>query len=284
ILTGGITIYNSLSNNYSSTIEVTPEEVNTLLLQKSAKKSASEIDTATGHKNAVDLAEKIAKKVLFQNGIGDKDPHYEASFKEITTYLLNAVGSYDQKTSIDALEQLVIFSDDLTKGKAQEELDVYFSIYSQKHQFQQQVAKKHQSEKRAKTMLGLGVISVGVIVSGLFMIALLLIRNPKNSTEETKIKSSTIALFILGTIVLTGVLTVGIASMLSGGEENFSLVVGEQIFNPEEGTWTVVEANQSVAPATDNSDTPSDTETEYETPIPPSNEEPSPANAQESAF
>ncbi|HEX5330118.1 hypothetical protein, partial [Sulfuricurvum sp.] len=47
ILTGGITIYNSLSNNYSSTIEVTPEEVNTLLLQKSAKKSASEIDTAT---------------------------------------------------------------------------------------------------------------------------------------------------------------------------------------------------------------------------------------------
>lgn len=284
ILAGGITIYSSFSNNYSSSIEITPEEVNTLLLQKSAKKSASEIDTANGHKNTIDLAEKIAKKVLFQNGMGDKDPQYAALLKTLTTSILNAVGSYDQKTSIDALEQLMVFSDDLTKGKSEEELNVYFSIYSQKHQFQQKVDKKHQSEKLANTILGLGTISVGLIVSGLFMIALLLVRNPKNSTEETNIKSSTIAVFVLTTIVLTVLLTVGIAAMLSGDEEQFSLVVGEQIFNPEEGTWTVIEANQSVAPAVDNSDVSSDTEADYETPAAPPSDEQTSENEQETAF
>ncbi len=284
ILAGAITLFSSLSNNYSSSIEVTPEEVNTLLLQKSAKKSASDIDTDSGHKNVVDLAEKIAKKVMFQNGMGEKDPQYQTSLKAITAYVLNSVGSYEQKTSIDALEKLLVYSDNLQKGKSEEELNVYFSIYSQKHQFQQQVTKKHQSEKFANTMLGLGTISVGLIVSGLFMIALLLVRNPKNSTEETKIKSGTIALFVLGTIVLTGALTIGIAAMLSGGEEKFSLVVGEQIFDPEDGKWTVVEENQTVAPTADNSETSSDTESDYETPTSSSNEEQSPTNAQESAF
>lgn len=282
ILAGGITLFSSLSNNYSSSIEITPEEVDTLLLQKSAKKSASDIDTESGHKNIVDLAEKIAKKVMFQNGIGEKDPQYQASLKAIITYILNSVGSYDQKTSIDALEKLLVYSDDLQKGKSQEELNVYFSIYSQKHQFQQQVAKKHQSEKFANTMLGLGTISVGLIVSGLFMIAMLLVRNPKNSDEEIKIKSNTITVFILGTIVLTGLLTFGISSMRSAGEDKFSLVVGEQIFDPEEGTWTVIEENQSVAPAAENSDESSDTEAEFEEVSTSNNEQP-PANDQESS-